>query len=197
MKEIVLALTACLFLGAGATLATAQDTASQDPAYQNAKPAIESSAAVTRTATVQAVDYENRTVTLKGQDGKVFTVKVGPEARNFDQIRKGDRVTFRREEALALSLQRANEPATSGQEQTFLRAPAGQKPSGTLVSTTRITATVEKINRDKGELILRGPKGQTQTLKVQSAKALEQLKPGDQVTATYTETYIVNVVAPK
>ena len=44
------------------------------------------------TATVTAIDQAKRKATLLGPDGKKFTVKVGPEAVNFDQVRVGDRV---------------------------------------------------------------------------------------------------------
>ena len=44
------------------------------------------------TATVTAIDKASRKVTLMGRDGIKQTVKVGPEAVNFDQIRVGDRL---------------------------------------------------------------------------------------------------------
>jgi hypothetical protein len=45
---------------------------------------------VTATAVVQAVDQKNRLLTLKGEDGKVFTIQVGDEVRNLTQMRVGD-----------------------------------------------------------------------------------------------------------
>ncbi|HYS94003.1 MAG TPA: hypothetical protein VEL48_11255, partial [Candidatus Acidoferrales bacterium] len=41
-------------------------------------------------ATVEAVDKDKRTVTLKGSGGRSVTLKVGPNAKNFDQIKVGD-----------------------------------------------------------------------------------------------------------
>ncbi len=195
MKQITATIATCLLFGTGLTSTLAQDAA-QDTEPQNVQPGIETATAVTGKGTVQDIDYKNRTVTVKGQNGKLFKVKVGEEARNFNQIRKGDQVTFRREESLALAIQKANEPATSGQQQTILRAPPGQKPSGAVINTTQITATVESIDRQKREVTLREPQGKTRTLKVDNAEALDRLKPGDQVTATYTETFMVDVTAP-
>ena len=40
-------------------------------------------------ATVTAIDQAERQATLQGPDGKKFTVKVGPVAVNFDQVRVG------------------------------------------------------------------------------------------------------------
>ena len=46
-------------------------------------------------ATVTAVDVPGRLVTLKGPDGKLFTVEAGAEVRNLPQVSVGDRVVVR------------------------------------------------------------------------------------------------------
>ena len=55
-------------------------------------------------ARVTAIDTANRKVTLLGPKGNTFTVKVGPEAVNFDQIRVGDLVNATLTEELAVYL---------------------------------------------------------------------------------------------
>ena len=47
------------------------------------------------TATVDALDYENRTGTLKLLDGTMLTFNFGPEVRNFDDIKVGDQVILK------------------------------------------------------------------------------------------------------
>jgi hypothetical protein len=47
------------------------------------------------TATVASVDYENRTGTLKLPDGTVLTFEAGPEVKNFDLLKVGDKVVIR------------------------------------------------------------------------------------------------------
>jgi hypothetical protein len=49
----------------------------------------------TNTATVGAIDYENRTGMLKLPDGTTAIFKAGPEVRNFDQLNVGDQVLIR------------------------------------------------------------------------------------------------------
>jgi Cu/Ag efflux protein CusF len=56
------------------------------------------------TGNVESIDTDNRTIALKGPAGNVRAYKVGPEAKNFDQIRRGDQVVLRVTEALALSV---------------------------------------------------------------------------------------------
>jgi Cu/Ag efflux protein CusF len=197
MKQIVSTVAACLLLGAGATLMTAQETPSQGTESQNPQPSVGTATTVTRVGIVQAIDQENRTVTLQGQRGRTFTVKVGPEVKRFNELKKGDRVTFRRQESLALSLRRANEtPASTGEQQTIMRAPSGQQPGGAVINTTQMTATVEDINQDNSEVTLRGSGGRTKTLKVEDPQVLSRIQKGDQVVATYTEAYTIQVTSP-
>ena len=56
------------------------------------------------TGNVESVDTNNRIIALKGPAGNVRTYKVGPEAKNFAQIKKGDQVVLRVTEAVALSV---------------------------------------------------------------------------------------------
>jgi Cu/Ag efflux protein CusF len=192
MKEVLATVAACLLLGTGGASTLAQNTEMQNP-----QAGLESMRSTTGRATVQEIDHQNRMVTLKGENGKVFTVKVPEEARNFNQIQKGDQVTFRREESLALGLRKPNEPATSGEQQTMMRAPAGAKPGGALIKTTQVTATVEKIDRQNREVTLRGPEGNTKRLKVPSdVQAFDRLQQGDQVIATYTDAFMIDVTSP-
>jgi hypothetical protein len=147
---------------------------------------------------VQDIDYENRTATLKGENGKVFTVKVGEEAKNFKNVKKGDLVTFTREESEALAIHKSDEPPSIREQQTLMRAQPGQRPGAVQTKTTQITATVDSIDRDKREVTLHGPEGNTMTLKVgKDVEAFDRLQPGDQVVATSVETYRIDVTKAK
>jgi hypothetical protein len=39
---------------------------------------------------IESIDYEKRTVTFKGRKGDMKTYVVGPEAKRFNEIRRGD-----------------------------------------------------------------------------------------------------------
>ena len=56
------------------------------------------------TAKVTAIDYNKRTVTLKGPEGNEKTIGVDENVKNFDQIKVGDEVVVRHTEALAISV---------------------------------------------------------------------------------------------
>ena len=57
-------------------------------------------------AQVVAIDYKARTVSLQGPKGSVRTLKIGPEAKNFDKVKKGDDVVLRYTEAVAITVKR-------------------------------------------------------------------------------------------
>jgi hypothetical protein len=55
-------------------------------------------------ATVEAIDYAKRTVTLKGPEGRTRTIKVDPGVERFREIKAGDEVVVRHTEAPAISV---------------------------------------------------------------------------------------------
>jgi hypothetical protein len=87
-----------LLLGVGLVIAFAQfgfaqaQTVSEKNATTPSFSAVESPI---NTATVGAIDYENRTGMLKLPDGTTETFKAGPEVRNFDKLKVGDQVLIR------------------------------------------------------------------------------------------------------
>jgi hypothetical protein len=56
------------------------------------------------TATIEDIDYEKRTVTLKGPEGNVRTLKVSPDVKNLSDVKKGDELLVDLTEALAIEV---------------------------------------------------------------------------------------------
>jgi len=66
------------------------------------KPAGVVTSSVTVKATVDAIDYDKRTVVLRSEDGRTTTkLDVGPEVKNFAQVKKGDVLVVEQMESLA------------------------------------------------------------------------------------------------
>jgi Cu/Ag efflux protein CusF len=148
----------------------------------------------TVTATVQDIDRATRTVLLKGRNGTVVEVEVGDEARNFDQLQVGDVVTAVYREALTLNLKKKGDGTASAEEiPSMERAAAGGKPGGTVGREVRIVANVVAVNSKTRTVTLKGPKGNTQDLKVEDPAQLANIKQGDQVEAVYTEALAISV----
>jgi hypothetical protein len=149
-------------------------------------------------ATVEAVDKDKRTVTLKGSGGRTVTLKVGPNAKNFDQIKVGDKVKGKFLDSVALFVRKAGTPPDAADMQAVSVAPRGQKPKAMTVDTVEISAKVEKIDYKKRLLTLKGPEGNTETIKVDPrVKRLAEIKVGDDIVLRRTQALAIEVVTPK
>jgi hypothetical protein len=61
------------------------------------------------TATVEAIDYDQRMVRLRGPEGDVLTVKVDDNVKNLEKVKPGDNVVARVTEAFAISVMKPSE----------------------------------------------------------------------------------------
>lgn len=139
------------------------------------------------TATVEAVDAANRKVTLKGPRGNKLELTVGPEVRNLDKVKVGDRVAVEYLEALTLTLKKdGKELRGSNLSEGGARSKAGAPPAGAVARQLEVTADVTAVNRKKQTITLKGPE-QTIDLAVRDPEQLKLIKVGDQVQAVYTE----------
>ena len=148
---------------------------------------------VRASAVIQAVDVEKHHVTIKDSHGKVIPLAYGPEARNLDQLKPGDKVHVRYQQALTLSLMKDGKELRSNVETvTGDRAPAGKLPGGTVGQQAEITADVVAVNRKSHVITLRGPQ-HTVDLKVRDPEQLKMINKGDQVHAVYSEAVALSV----
>jgi hypothetical protein len=99
-------------------------------------------------------------------------------------------------EAVALSLHKPGEEAASSDgNDTVTVLPGGEKPSAAQVHTKQVTAKVDSVDAAAGTVTLRGPEGRTVTVNADSEQ-IQRVKPGDEVTAQYTEALAVDVRTP-
>jgi Cu/Ag efflux protein CusF len=162
-----------------------------------AKPSVTKESLVTATATVKDIDLKNRLVTLMDEDGNSFDIVVGPQAKNLSQVKVGDLVNVSYYQSVAVSVYKPGE-APSGAEAANMLATAkpGEKPGGIAASQVTVTATVQSIDKKNQTAVLKGPEGKTIKLKVKNPKNLENVNPGDEVVATYTQAFAISVDKP-
>jgi hypothetical protein len=196
----------CLSLALSASVAWAQTPAAKPPAPADKpaaaapadKPGVVVADVVAITATVEAIDQDKRTVTLKGPKGRTVTLKVGPEAKNFDQIKVGDKVKGKFLDSIALFVRKSGTPPDAAEMQAVSVAPRGQLPKAVAVNTVEITAKVEKIDYKKRLITLKGPEGNVKTIKVDPrVKRLAEVKVGDEIVLRHTEAVAIEVVKGK
>lgn len=164
------------------------------------KPAGVVVGSTTLKATVDAIDYDKRTVVLRSEDGSTTTkMDVGPEVKNFKQVKKGDVLVVEHVESVALVVVPKGEaPSAKGGSSYVETAKLGEKPRRVEVNTVEVVATVDAIDYKARTVTLRGPEGNTRTLKVgPEAKRFDNVKKGDEVYVSYTETTAISVQPPQ
>lgn len=149
---------------------------------------------VRKEATVVGINPATRTVTLKGQQGRVFMVTAGDQVRNFDQIHVGDKVVAEYVSSISLSLKKGGDGVREMTEKDgAVRAPLGAKPGAAVGRQITILANVTAVDAKQQTVTLRGPEGNFVDLKVQDPAQLALIKKGDQVEAVYTEALAIAV----
>jgi len=149
-------------------------------------------------ASVEAVDAANRTATLKGPNGSLVTVAVGPDVKNFDQIKVGDFVFVRYFQALTLELKKAGKAMVERTESVAGEtAQPGERPARGGARQVHVVADVVALDPETQTVTLRGPT-RVVDLQVYDPKQFALVSVGDQVEATYSEAAAISVEpAPK
>lgn len=168
-------------------------------AQSDQKPAVVRGSLAVITASVEAVDYDKRLVTLKGPAGNSVTLHVDERARNLPQVKVGDQLKAEYYEAIAILVQKAGEkmpqPAAAGMVEI---APAGGKPGIAAANTEILTATVKDIDHAARRVTLVGPNGGMRTITAaQDVPNFENVKAGDQVVVQHSVAVAIDVSTPQ
>ena len=152
LKSIVLLATALVLLAAALFLPMAVSAAAP-----SGEPGVIAEDAAAAVAVVVAVDEKTRNITLKGPEGDTWTFTAGPEVRNFDQVKRGDRVIVAYYEGFALQLgpkgSGAKEKASTVEVE---RAKAGEKPGMSITETTVAVGVVKAVDHKNRKVTLQG-----------------------------------------
>jgi hypothetical protein len=149
--------------------------------------------AVDVTATISALDTGKREITLKGPDGKEVTMVAGPEVKNYNQLKVGDKVDIQYVEALVLELKKGGGlPVARTQKEEMTGAKAGEKPGAKGARQLTVVGDVIALDPATQTVTLKGPE-RTAELKVRDPEQFKLISKGDQIQATYTEALAVAV----
>lgn len=184
-------------LAALPTLSQAQIAATSTSVVMNDKGVVRSADSVVMQGRILAIDQENRRVTVKGGSGNELSFVVGPEVKNFSQLKVGDIVTLNFIQSLALELKKGGQELRQRVESgETISAQPGEKPMDGESTTVSVIADVTAVNRKTGVVTLRGPQ-RSFDLKVKDKTMLKNVVVGDQVEATFVEATVISVRAAK
>ena len=152
--------------------------------------------AVTVKGTIAAIDKEKSTVTLKGPKGRTVTLEV-KDPQKLEVIKVGDPVVATDTEAVAFQIKKPGTatPGTTVQESRVSSKP-GETPAGAVGQEVTVTATITAINKTAHTVTIKGPKGNTETVKAKDPKNLDLIKVGDLVEITYMQALAVSLDTP-
>jgi Cu/Ag efflux protein CusF len=151
-------------------------------------------AAVSQTFTIVAIDQTNRIITLKDKDGYTESMYAGPEVQRFNELKVGQKVTFKYYESVVYQIQKpgATAPAPATGDPTLTRS-TGPKPGGTIAQQMTATVTVTAIDMKAPSVTIKMDDGSINSFKVDDRKNLEGVKVGDRVQITYTQALAISV----
>jgi preprotein translocase subunit YajC len=158
------------------------------------KPSVTRVSEVTLHGMIVAVDHENKTFTLKDEDGDVQKMSVGKAVKNFNQIDVGDHVSVTFYESfIAEVLPESTEVSTPKDKSVALTPQGGEKGIATMGTQEEIV-TVEAVDLQNREVTFKGPEGHLSTLPVKDdVRNLENLKVGDKVFMKFTQALAVSI----
>jgi translation elongation factor P/translation initiation factor 5A len=147
-------------------------------------------------ATVTDVEKSSRHVTLTASDGSKTAFTAGPEIRNFDQLRVGDKVTATISERLVVFVRSSGEDPSVTHAAMLATAPKGAKPGAMVAETYEVVANVKAIDSARRTATLQFSDGQSKTIPVRSDVDLSRYKIGDSVVIRVTAALSVLVENP-
>jgi Cu/Ag efflux protein CusF len=163
------------------------------PLAAAAQRAVSQGDIVEMTAEIVAIDKDARIVTLEDEDGEIEEIFAGPEVKRFDELKVGDKVTFRYYESIVSNIRKPGSPAPAASGDPALVRGTGPKPGATLSQQVNAAVTLTEIDTKVPSVTVKTEDGRTMSFKVSDKKNLEGVKVGDKVDITYTAALMITV----
>ncbi|WP_198372997.1 hypothetical protein [Roseomonas rosulenta] len=145
---------------------------------------------------VRSVNARTRQIAIRTPSNETVTVVAGPEVRNFAQIRPGNRVRLRFEEAVAVQLTPRGTSLPAEVDVGAARAPAGSRPAGAVVTTVRDTVTINAVDTTANTVSFTSSRGVRRTVAVRSPEMqafIRTIQPGQRVNIAIAEATAISV----
>jgi hypothetical protein len=136
-------------------------------------------------AVVESVDPSTREILVSTPSGRLATIVAGPQVRNFNQIKPGDKIKLTYQEEIAVKLAPAGSPMQGPLVGVGAgRAALGKLPAGTVFQVVQVQVKIDAVDKATGKVDFTRADGTTGSIVPRHADMLafaRQLKPGDQV----------------
>jgi hypothetical protein len=195
IKFAPIALVAAALL-AGPAIVMAQSSDANKPVVVDA--AVTDNVFQLYEGSVTKIDKKTRTIFFKNSEGESKFV-AGPEIKNFDQIKKGDRLSVTYELAVAIELIKTKSDGIRSKVETSSETTSkpGEKPTRTISNTTTIIADIIAVDRAKKLVSVKGPSGKITVVTVKNPQLLADVNVGEQVKVIYFDAMAASITTPK
>jgi len=157
---------------------------------QGAKPKAQAEKVVNLRGTVEAIDLEKRTVTIKGPN-RSLTVQVR-DPKKLEAVKVGDPVVGKYYEAVALEVKKAGTATPGVTTQAVVgSSKPGTTPAGVAGEQVTITATIVAIDKATRKVTVKNADGSTETVTARDPKNLELIAVGDLAELTYVRALAI------
>jgi hypothetical protein len=148
-------------------------------------------------ATVQAINTATREVTIQGDQGPV-TVVVSPDVKNFSNLKVGDQVLVSYYQGTMAQIVKGGKTVKDPAVSTFSQGNSpGMRPAGVAGASATVTVKIQDVNLPTNTVAFTRSDGTTHIVQVKSPemqKLLPELKRGDVVQVTFTDSVAVKVI---
>jgi len=148
------------------------------------------------TATVTAIDYKEREITLKDEEGNADTFQVDETVTRFKEIKVGDKVRVDYHLGYVAELR----PPTADEaknplvvQESMGKSAPGSTPALNATREIRAVVTVEGLDRPTQTITIKGPKGRYFTAQVDDPAKLEKVRIGETIVITFTEALAISL----
>jgi hypothetical protein len=145
------------------------------------------------TATVMKINQTTRQVTIKADDGQVYSFVAGNDVTNLAQVKQGDVITATYTEAIAYEVKKGGKTSAPVETVAAMGAAPGAKPAGAVAGQVSMTVKITAIDTKTPSVTFKGPEGDVQTIKVKYPEKLQGVNVGDTVELGYTEALAIKV----
>lgn len=171
-------------------------TSTSTPPATAERPHFEASDTMTAHVPILAVDQANRMITVKRGVGDTATFEVGPEVKNFAQLKAGDVIDVVYVEHLSVDVEPPGATSTSSGS-TMSSAKPGEKPGMVAGQVTETRASIAAIDTVMGTATLQTADGNHFNVTPANPENLRKVSVGDIVVFTHTQVVAVSVAPAK
>ena len=147
---------------------------------------------------VVSIDPEARIVVVEGELGRRIEIAAPEAAANFDKVSVGDAVVARYYQSIAVAIAPVTDAEPGASEVAAVAlAPPGATPGGVIAKRIQLRAVVNAVDPETRSVTLDVPSGGQRILKAGEGIDLEKVKPGEQVSVTFTQALAISIAPPE